>query len=137
MKFSSLYLAKFLNNCQIGEEVSDVIDINAKNNGLVIVYGASDDLVEFRGAIDSEIGVCGGSNMYLNYRGLVVNLCKDPDCPYYLINIMKATVIKALWCATDEYSWTYETKIPHRTFDILEGDGKYYKGIVFSLADVK
>ncbi len=137
MKFGSLYLAKFLHNCQIGEEVSEIIDVNAINNGLVIVYGASDDRIEFRGVIYSEVGVCDGSNVYLTNNGLVLNLCDDPECPYYLINTMKATFIKALWCATDEYSWTYETEIPHRTFDILKGDEKYCQGIVFSLADVK
>lgn len=33
------------------------------------------------------------------------------------------------------YSWIYQTDIPHATFEIVEGDDPYCRGIVFALAD--
>jgi len=44
--------------------------------------------------------------------------------------------ILALWCAGDEYSWTYGTQIPHACFDVMENDMEYCRGIVFSIADI-
>jgi hypothetical protein len=38
----------------------------AKDNGLVIVFGASDDLVELRGAIHDEVGACDGVVFYVD-----------------------------------------------------------------------
>lgn len=49
-------LALKLNNCQIDEEISKTDEQEAKKNNLVVVFGASDDLIEFRGAINDEQG---------------------------------------------------------------------------------
>lgn len=38
---------------------------------------------------------------------------------------------------TDGYVFIYETEIPHATFDIMNGDEKYCRGIVFSKEDLK
>ena len=43
----------------------------AKGAGLVIVYGASDDLMEFDGAIYDEIGAYGGTEVWVDATGLV------------------------------------------------------------------
>ena len=37
----------------------------AKDSGLVIVYGASDDLMEFEGAIEDEIGCYDGDTIHI------------------------------------------------------------------------
>lgn len=139
-------LAELLNNCQIGDESKEKeIILLAKENNLVIVFGASDDLMEFRGAIDDELGACGGSTVHLDGNGfvhldgngLIENKCDNENCPYYLTRIVNAkSTIKALWCATEECDWTYETSIPHETFDVMEDDRKYCRGIVFSMGDV-
>lgn len=126
-------IAKILNNCQIGNEVSDEIKLKAKENNIVIVFGASDDLMEFRGAIDDELGAYGGRTAYIDKNGLVENLCDDRDCPYYQKIVENATEINAYWCKTEECDWTYVTSIPHETFDVLKDDEIYCKGIVFSL----
>jgi hypothetical protein len=41
-----------------------------------------------------------------------------------------------LWAEEGDYSWTYATEIPHATFEVIEDDGPYCRGIVFALADV-
>lgn len=59
-KVTPLELALKLAGAEYGlRDKKEEIEI-AKKNGLVIVYGASDDLIEFRGAIDDEDDVYGG-----------------------------------------------------------------------------
>lgn len=110
------------------------ITAEAKRHGLVIVYGASDDLMEFHGAIDDEIGAYNGTTAYIIGSGLLKNDCNDEACPYFLKLQESANTIEACW-DQDGYSWTFKTDIPHVTFEITEDGEKYCRGIVFELAD--
>ena len=107
----------------------------AKGDGLVIVFGASDDLMEFEGAINDEIGVCEGGDVQLDQSGVLDrSRCEDDDeVADYVLRLRTAKTIKALWCAEPGYSWTYETSIPHATFEIVEDGEPYCRGIVFEL----
>lgn len=127
-------LATKLNGRQYREGITRGEGELAKENGLVIVYGASDNLMEFAGAIDDEIGCYDGGSAYLNEKGLITNKCDDNNCPYYQKEIDAAKKISANWGRND-YSWTYETDIPHTTFEIVEDSDKYCKGIIFDLKD--
>ncbi len=49
-------LAAQLNGREYGSEITKEEEAAAKKAGLVVVYGASDDLVELRGAIEEEVG---------------------------------------------------------------------------------
>lgn len=109
----------------------------AKADNLVIVYGASDDLMEFDGAIYDEIGAYGGGEAYLNQNGLIVNKCDCDDCPYFKTLMAGAQKIEALWLEDGEISWKYKTDIPHEVFNIMEDEEIYCTGIVFSLDDLK
>lgn len=106
----------------------------AKDNGFVIVYGASDDLMEFEGAICDEGGCYDGGKVFFDRTGVSQNGEK------------RANMIEALWCddAAENRAedgtliiWTYRTDIPHETFLITEDGEKYCRGIVFRLEDVK
>lgn len=107
----------------------------AKENGWVIVTGASDDLMEFEGAMYDEGGCFDGGKVFFS-KEAVWNGEDDksafPNC------------IEAIWCdkeILDENGnvilWTYETDIPHETFMVYEDGRPYCKGIVFSVADLK
>lgn len=107
----------------------------AKENGWVIVTGASDDLVEFEGAICDETGGYDGGKVYFSkycvYDGKNANWA-FPNC------------IEAVWCGKDVLDdngnvipWIYKTDIPHETFMVYEEGRPYCKGIVFSVADLK
>lgn len=128
-------LAEALNGRQYRAEMTRVEEAFAKESGLVVVFGASDDLMEFRGAVNDEIGCYNGGIAYLTRAGLLVNDCDNERCPYFAKLKAAATTIQAKWDA-DGYSWVYQTTIPHFSFDILEDDEKYCRGIVFSLSDV-
>lgn len=128
--------AKRLDGREYGKEISRAEEKEAKASGLVVVFGASDDLMEICGAAYDEIPAFGGAVAYFDMQGTVVNGCNDPNCPYFKSAKKRAATIKAIW-DSHGYSWTYETAIPHATFDILEDGGKYCRGLVFALADVK
>ncbi len=106
--------AEGLNGREYGNEITPFEEKRAKELGFVIVFGYSDDNAEFRGDYDDEIGCYNGGRVY------------EKDGKY----------VDAVWCE-GEYCWTYETNIPHATFDIYEDGEKYCKGIVFEITTHK
>lgn len=129
-------IAASITGCQYRSEVSKELHAKALAAGVVIVYGASDDLMEFDGAISDEIGAYDGTTAYLTSSGLLENECDDDECPHFERLKEKAATIEAVW-GKDGYSWQYKTAIPHVTFDVMEDGDTYCKGIVFNLADVQ
>jgi len=106
---------------------------------LVVVFGLSDDLMEFRGAIDDEVDCYNGGTAYLNEKGLFENDCMNDNCPYAERDRGKCKTIIAAWNDSfkEEPAWTYETDIPHATFDIYEDGELWCVGIVFEIAAIK
>lgn len=132
-------IAKMMDGRQYRNElVTEAVEL-AKKNNIVIVFGASDDLMEFRGAIDSEVDCFEGGSAFITPEGELLDmdcLADCNDCKYFEKVKDKSIEIKALWCETlSNCCWTYETKIPHETFMIWEDDEQYCRGIVFSLDD--
>lgn len=131
-------LADRLNGRQYRDEIEREEENLARDNNLVIVFGASDDLCEFRGAFEDEIDCYNGGDV-LFWRNPdagfeIFQECED-DCIYSRIIREKTWEIEAIW-GQNGYSWTYETEIPHEKFDIMEDGEKYCRGIVFSLNDL-
>jgi hypothetical protein len=112
----------------------------AKSAGLVILHGASDDLMEFAGAIDDELGAGNGKEVWVDAQGLLPDresLDDDDELrALFKREDAKPSKITVNW-DKDGYSWTYTTAIPHETFEIVEDGEKYCRGIVFALADAK
>lgn len=133
-KMNPKEIAERLNGREIGKEVSLDEEKELKAAGLIVVFGASDDLMEFRGAINDEVGCYDGGKAYLapTGGGLLKNACDDDDCPYFASIKEASMVIEAVW-NFDGYSWLYETEIPHETFDIMEDGEKYCRGIVIAI----
>ena len=104
------------------QDVKEIFE-QAKENDLVIVFGASDDLMEFRGAIDDEADCYNGGYVMFNKNG-TGNDAMSGNC------------ILANWCDGD-IAWTYETEIPHETFNIMDDGEIYCLGIVFCIDDLK
>ncbi len=136
-------IAEQLNNSEYPLHIPQEIAAAAKAAGIVIVYGASDNLMEFDGAIYDEVGAYEGAT------AIIVNgtLWTGPDCDHdggdgckhaqaaHAAAKAHGKKIEALWCAEGEYSWTYKTEIPHVTFEITEDGEPYCQGIVFELKD--
>lgn len=128
--------AELLTGREIGSEVTKEESEQAKSEGIVIVYGASDDLMEFEGALRDEADAPG--NVSLTPHGLLASECdQGGECYYFLRIARESPKIEALWAATIAGpAWTYETVIPHATFDVYEDGEVYCRGIVFALADI-
>lgn len=132
-------LANLLDGREYGSEITKEEIKIAKESGLVVVFGASDDLMEFCGAIDDEVDCFEGGYAYICENGIYKSpqKCDDCDvCEYVEAERDACNTISAIWCG-NEFSWTYHTEIPHETFDILEDGGPYCRGIVFSLEELE
>lgn len=124
-----------LNGTKYGEEGSPELFAEMKAAGLVAVFGASDDLMELRGALNDEADCYGGAVILITNKGLLKSECECGDCPYFERLSEKAPNIEAVW-DNGGFSWTYDTAIPHAKFQVIEDDEGYCEGIVFALADV-
>ena len=124
-------LAEMLDGLQYPEEPSDEIITLAKENNCVIVFGSSDDLMEFRGSIYDELSAWGGTNAYLTKDGLFDSDC---ECKYAQQVKQSCKTIIAVWDDKErDCSWSYKTDIPHTEFKVMEDNEVYCYGIVFLL----
>ena len=130
-------MASHMEGKQYRREIEDGMHRKAAENGLVIVYGASDDLMEFDGAIRGAIDCYDGGTAYLTEDGLFESECVDDNCPYAERERAKCKAIKAIWCTPGGGSWAYETDIPHAKFNIYEDGELYCVGIVFEMTALK
>lgn len=135
-------LAVFLDGNEYGSEVSAGDDGVARESGLVIIFGASDDLVELRGAINDEIGAYSGTTFKIDRKGVLPSFEQvveqgEDDCEDYFARKPHAQPIEAIWSDVEGYAWTFKTDIPHAEFDIMDGGEKFCRGIVIDMADLK
>ena len=109
----------------------------AKDNRLVIVTGASDDLVEFEGFVSDEFGAPG--EYFFNSAGILPEHDDDDcDCRFcgYKEAVKGARKVELVWDAPDEPAWTIKTDIPHANFIVNEDGEPFCRGIVFSMDDL-
>lgn len=126
-------MAQRLNGCEYGNEMTSEEEKLAKESGLVIVTGYSDDNCEFRGAIYDEEGCYDGGTIYLSSYGAIVHPDDFPEG--YQGNLFE---IEAEWCNKERgAAWSYRTEIPHEEFNVYEDGELYCIGIVFALADLQ
>lgn len=100
---------------------------------IVVVYGYSDDNVEFDGAIREEVGAWEGAEIYVDANG-PIETC-ECECKYYKAAMKNAKKINAFWCLGD-WAWSFSTDIPHAEFEFYSEDEPYCKGIVFYRKDM-
>lgn len=126
--------AEKLDGREYGSELTEIEEKELKALGLVVVFGASDDLCEFRGAINDEVGCFDGGDIYVNAEGLIANNMDMFD-DFVPENSPEFVLIKMCW-GLRGYSWICETDIPHESFDILDDGDPYCRGIIFSVDDM-
>jgi len=128
-------LAQELNGREYGNEITSDENNLAKEHDLVVVTGASDDIVLFRGAFYDEAYVHEDlDTIYLNENGLLKLKCDNEDCPYAELEQEKCKTIDVTF---EDGDWVFKTEIPHTTFDIYEDGMLYCVGIVFEMAALK
>lgn len=130
-------LAKLLNGREYTREITSEECAIAKANWLVVAFGASDDLAEFRGAIHDEAGAWEGTTVFVRKTGIIEegHSCKCNFCGYKLM-IEKCAKIHFRWGKNTDRSWTIETDIPCARFTIVEDGEPFSDGIVFDMKDL-
>jgi len=129
-------LAALLDGREYGNEITSQEEKQAKQDGLVVVFGYSDDICELRGAINDEIGCFDGGTISFTKNGKFptedeIGIIED------ILGELKLNRIKAIFAPQEPLcSWIYETDIPHATFNIMENGELYCVGIVFSINDL-
>lgn len=106
-----------------------------KEAGLVVVYGHSDDLIEFEGAIYDELGAGDGTQFLISPDGVLCDrdqLDTDEELEKWLNNKKIAKTITSFWYK-DDISWQYETDLVHQVFEVVEYDDIFCKALVFDL----
>ncbi len=128
-------LAKLLNGRQALREIDNEEELLAQDNGLVVVFGYSDDLTMFRGAIDKEVASYYGCTIKFTKQGIFKEEEDEDFIQKYQLE-KNFNKIEAIW---DDYriAWTYNTDIPHETFEIFEVQDIFCRGIIFSIDDLK
>lgn len=137
-------LAERINGRQYRNEMDSELRELAKESGLVVVYGASDDLCELDGSIYDEAGCYGGGTLNFKRSGFF----NIPDEHLEVLEQYPASVLRAVnegvaefeanWCpegVEGSPSWTYTVPFPHETFRIMEDDDLYCIGFVFLIDD--
>jgi hypothetical protein len=134
---------EMLDGVEYTEEDRDSVFEYAKEHDLVIVFGASDDLIELRGAIEDETGAYDGGTIHLDKKGIIpefnnIDSSDKEALRDYFSREGKGKKIEAIWCPEENgeviASWAYKTEIPHKVFKVMEDDEVYCFGIVFDLA---
>lgn len=130
-------IAELLDGREYRREMTKMEEQLAKDCNVVVVFGASDDLIEMRGMIDDEADCFDGGELAFTKHGF--HWKENGDGTGHWVGQNKIT---AKWCQDkndkDEIiSWTYDTDIPHAEFMIYEYDEPYCRGIVFNFDDVK
>lgn len=138
--------AAHINGREIGNEISDREATQAKIDDLVVIFGASDDLVELRGAIYEEIGAYGATSFAITRDGKLLQPIEDDDEDILkkhgvfndVLEKHKAAInITAKFDAPKSVAtWTFATKCPHATFDVMEDGDKFCRGIVIDLKEL-
>jgi hypothetical protein len=118
-----------------------------KKDGIIVAYGASDDLLEFQGVINDETGAYEGTEIRIASRGKGTAFIFDEEenngsKEFNRKEISAMQKIKAIWFPKDDdgkvfASWFVETVISHEKFDIMEDGELFCRGIVFHVDDVK
>lgn len=135
-------LAALLNGRQYCEEISKQEILAAEQDKLVVAFGQSDDLIEFRGAIYDELGAYDGTKITV-VNGKVVNTDdweEDKETlNKYSVPLPKEFIVNIQWCPESlNCSWlVISENFPSSPFDIFEDEEIYCRGIVFSLDDLR
>lgn len=142
-------LAILLHGNEYREEISDSLNQKAKEAGLLVIYGASDDLGYLGGMGDQEFGCYGGGELVLRINedreveGHMYDELDDLEGDEidahlgFLTNYKNGNIVEVQWCEVEEYGWTYASKLPYETFDIMEDGVPYCRGIVIDVKDFK
>jgi hypothetical protein len=129
-------LAAKLNGRLYGSEMTRVEEAQARAEGLLVVFGASDDLTEYRGLIHDEGSAFDGNTHFITGSPGKWKLW-ETDEDRTDARKPKGVAIEVIWCPDDlKTSWLIKPSVPFAPFDIMEDGDLYCRGAVIAEADL-
>ena len=134
--------ASRIDGCEYGDELTQAERKDAAALGLLVVFGASDDLVEFRGVIDDELGAR-GDEVFPIARQRDGRLWVAVEPPANADELIAhgwtappvAFSVRVEWCPEGfDGSWRITADVPFAPFDVLEDGELYCRGAVVDAA---
>lgn len=133
--------AKMIDGREYQGELMDQEEKQARALGFVVAFGASDDLLELRGAINDEHNAPGAVVVVGN------KLLPDPDereeevlrkygaWDAFQKKKKVGIAVKAEWCPDGSKgpSWRITPSVPFAKFNVMEDGEVYCEGAVFSI----
>jgi hypothetical protein len=138
-------LAELINGRSYRNEMNKQEELIAEESGLIVIFGASDDLIEFRGAIYDEIDAYDGTDFIIATPGTEISVDENEET-YRKAKELEAVSIEersstkknrfsALWSPEElECSWLIKTDLPHVSFNIMEDGELYCRGLIIEVA---
>lgn len=120
--------AAMLNGREYGSEITPSEIKLAKDSGLIVAFGYSDDNLELHGMVDDEVSAYDGTEVMVRLDKMeVVGDDACPDC----MERCKSITINAEWSPKDpSASWLITSSEPFETFDIMEDGELFCRGCV-------
>lgn len=129
--------AAVLNGREYTEEMTREDEGWARASRLLVIFGASDDLTEFRGVLHDEAGAYDGEEHEIFLHPKDGWEIWNGDDHSGELSAPHSFRISAKWCPDGfEGSWLIETSLPHSTFDIMEDGEIFCRGVVIDEADM-
>jgi hypothetical protein len=117
---------------QIGEELTEGEEAEAKANNFLIIFGYSDDVIELRGAIHDEISL--GDRIHVFGRNVINDFELEEDKKVLIKYGIVPDPLATIECSfTDCFRFIYLGALPNHQFYIFEGLETYCIGIVIDL----
>lgn len=144
MKLTKEQFAARLSGREYGNEITREEEKLAKESGLFVIFGYSDDNMEVRGLQFDELSCWGGKLFLMDSRGVLpwgsvsdIETEFDEEVRDFLDRKQSAVKLEACWCKDGtEAAWTYETDVPHATFNIYEDGELFCVGLVIDSKDL-
>lgn len=147
MKITKEELAARLTGREYGHEITADECALARDAGLLVLFGYSDDNLELRGAVRDEVGAygCGGNGRnYIVTTGGVLEEWDSGDQKdkedarlWFMRERLPRAMVHVIWGRPFGHTWEITPDVPHATFEIHEAGDPFCRGAVVSLADFK
>lgn len=128
--------AKELDGREYGDEIKDIECEHAADANLLVVFGYSDDSVEFRGAFADGAGASSRERKtYFTRKGLLQpHDQRDCECPFcgYAAAVAAAMSVTS---SRDKNGWHFATDLSHAKFRVMKDGEQFCEGLVIQLPE--